>query len=103
MDELQGLADAQRHFRLSNLLETEKANTDPRRAGFADLLAETIEDIDRLQKDANAGFEGLLTGEEQDLHSVMTRMNEADLALRFALEARNRLLEAYQELQRMPI
>ena len=73
------------------------------RTSFAEFLQSGLDELDGMQQEAQESFEALLSGEEQDLHAVMIKMNEADLALRFGLELRNRLLEAYGELQRMPI
>ena len=45
----------------------------------------------------------LAAGEPVELHDVMIAMEEADLSLRLALQVRNKLVEAYQEIQRMQV
>ncbi len=102
MDELTGLSGYQHHFRKEALFKDQARDT-ASRSSFADMLENSVQQVDELQRKADDSFQKLLSGEEDDLHSVMIRMNEADLATRFALEVRNKLLEAFQELQRMPV
>ncbi len=45
----------------------------------------------------------LLTGEPVELHEVLLAVEKAHLAFQTFLSIRNRLLEAYQELIRMPL
>ena len=105
MDELPSLEHAREAFRFENLLDQNQPQRSKEAAAtqFGDVLSKTIEELDELNRASDDAFEGLLSGKEDNIHSVMIRMNEADLAMRFALEVRNRLLEAYQEIQRMPI
>jgi flagellar hook-basal body complex protein FliE len=45
----------------------------------------------------------LIAGEPIDLHEVMISAEEASVAFDLMMEIRNKLLEAYQEIQRMQI
>ncbi len=45
----------------------------------------------------------LLAGEPVDLHQVMLQMEESFVNLNLALQVRNKIIEAYQEIQRMQI
>jgi flagellar hook-basal body complex protein FliE len=72
-------------------------------ASFAELLGRLVSDVDRLQAEASGAMRGLAAGDVEDLHGVMIALNRADLSLRFLVEIRNRVLEAYQEISRMPV
>ena len=47
--------------------------------------------------------EKFVLGEITDIHEVMIAAEEAGVALELVMEIRNKLIEAYQELMRMPI
>ena len=38
-----------------------------------------------------------------DVHEAMIALQQADLALQFAVQIRNKLVQAYQEISRMPV
>lgn len=75
----------------------------PDASGFGDLLTGMIKNVEDANKQADQAVQGLLTGEASDVHSVMLAVNKADLSLRLALEVRNKLVEAYQEIMRMSV
>lgn len=70
---------------------------------FADVLGGMVERAENDSRRAIAYSESLAKGEPQDLHRVMTALNEADISFRMVLEVRNKLVEAWQEIKRMPI
>jgi flagellar hook-basal body complex protein FliE len=72
-------------------------------ADFKSVLGRMVEQAEVSQSEASAKVTALARGEPQDVHSVMTALNEADLSFRLVLEVRNKIVEAYQEIKRMPI
>lgn len=70
---------------------------------FGRLLAQAVDDLNRVNAQANEAMARLAAGEPVELHDVMIAMEEADLSLRLALQVRNKLVEAYQEIQRMQV
>lgn len=70
---------------------------------FGQLLTDAIRAINGVQQDADAQVNRLAAGEDVDLHSVMIAMENANLAFQLGLQARTKLLEAYQEIMRMPL
>ncbi len=70
---------------------------------FGRLLAQAVEDLNRVNAQANEAMARLAAGEPVELHDVMIAMEQADLSLRLALQVRNKLIEAYQEIQRMQV
>jgi flagellar hook-basal body complex protein FliE len=53
-------------------------------------------DPDRMAKD-------LLSGEIQGFHEVAARINRARISFEFAMEVRNKLIDAYRETMRMTL
>lgn len=67
------------------------------------LLRNAIAELDASQKTADQGIAALVANEPVDLHQVMLQMEEASLRLNLALQVRNKIVEAYQEIQRMQL
>lgn len=72
-------------------------------SGFARLLQGVIDQNSQTSAAADAAVNDLATGRAQDLHTVSLAVSKADLSFRLVLELRNRLTEAYQEIQRMQV
>lgn len=84
--------------------ETAQVNeSETGKVSFADYLKEAIDNVKTLQDEAKTATEKLVTGEIQDIHSVMIAVEKAELALQFTLAIRNKILDAYNEIMRMPI
>ncbi len=70
--------------------------------GFADLLADAVKEADRTHKVAEARATELARG-DGDVVETMVALSKADLSLRLAVNVRNRALESYKEIMRLPI
>jgi flagellar hook-basal body complex protein FliE len=47
--------------------------------------------------------ENLFTGGESNPAEVLTAVQKADLAFRMMMQVRNKLVQAYQDMMRMPV
>lgn len=70
--------------------------------GFAKILGEALSEADALQKKAETEARALAAG-RGDALSAVTAISQADLSLRFLMGVRNRALEAFNEIIRMPV
>ncbi len=66
---------------------------------FQQVLLDSIEQVNALQLDAQRTVETLALGGEVSPIEVLTAVQKADLAFRMMLQVRNKLVQAYQELQ----
>ena len=73
------------------------------RESFENTLKKFINDVNSLQNQASESIEKLATGEVEDVHQVMIAVEEANTDMEFMLEIRNKIMEAYQEIMRMPV
>ena len=71
--------------------------------GFGKALMDAIEGLDGVQKAADDKAMELAAGEPVDLHDVMISRETASLHMQLALQVRNKLVEAYQDVMRMQI
>ncbi|RKY37403.1 MAG: flagellar hook-basal body complex protein FliE [Candidatus Omnitrophota bacterium] len=69
--------------------------------GFQNVLANSIDQINELNRNADKAIEQLSTGEIQDVHKVMIAVEKANLTFSTMMQVRNKLLGAYQEVMRM--
>lgn len=70
---------------------------------FRSILLRGLEEVNRLQTEADQGVQRLLTGETDNVAEVLTAANKAGIAFDLLMEVRNKLTEAYREIQQMQL
>ncbi|ARF15314.1 flagellar hook-basal body complex protein FliE [Sporosarcina ureae] len=70
---------------------------------FSAMLNNAIHQVDQTQKVSDTMTTKLVKGEDVDLHNVMISAQKASVALNATVEMRNKVVEAYQEIIRMPV
>ncbi|MEG9296650.1 flagellar hook-basal body complex protein FliE [Mangrovibacillus sp. Mu-81] len=70
---------------------------------FSQILSKTIDEVNRAQIQSDRMTEKLVRGENVDLHQVMIASQKASITLQTTMEVRNKVVEAYQEIMRMPM
>jgi flagellar hook-basal body complex protein FliE len=71
--------------------------------GFSDWLAKQLDEVNRDIAVADDSVRRLAIGEPVNLHQVMINLDRAKLRFELVLQVRNKLLEAYQDLQRTQV
>lgn len=66
-------------------------------------LARAMSRLEGLAGEADRMAEGLVTGQVDDISQVMIASEKARLAIELAVQLRNKAIEAYQEIMRMPL
>ena len=72
-------------------------------SSFGEMLKEKIEAVDEAQKAADVAVTNFATGKSRNLHEAVLALEMADTSLRMMVTVRNKALEAYQEIMKMPI
>lgn len=70
---------------------------------FADIINTEIDKVNSMQLNADDLTNKFITGEIEDLHSVMIATEEARISLELAVQIRNRCIEAFKEINSMQI
>lgn len=78
-----------------------KAGKSDTTVSFMDYLKGALGEVDALQKEAAANAEKLALGDESYLHNTIISYEKATLALQLAIEVRNKMVDAYQEIMRI--
>ncbi|MBN2583397.1 MAG: flagellar hook-basal body complex protein FliE, partial [Planctomycetes bacterium] len=70
---------------------------------FKDMLVKNLEEVDRLQKDADVAYKQLATGQTSNVTEVLSAVQKADLAFKTLMQMRNKLVDAWDEIRNMRI
>jgi len=71
--------------------------------GFGKVFEQLVSSVDDKQKEAQSITRDVLLGKSDNLHQSMIAMQEAGVAFQLMVEVRNKVVESYQELMRMPV
>ncbi len=82
------------------LPELKPAGTEPA-GGFEDLMQEAIGKITQVQSDAEKAVKELASG--GDATEAIIAMEKADMNFQLMIEARNKLISAYQTIMNMQV
>jgi len=70
---------------------------------FTKLLMQSLEHVNQMQQNADRAVEQLVTGGDVNMAEVMTSVQKADLTFKLMMQIRNKLVQAYQEIQEVRI
>ncbi len=70
---------------------------------FESCLLDSLDQVNRLQQEANQGVEKVVTGQTDNIAEVFSAVRKADVAFSMLMEMRNKLVEAYREVQQMRV
>lgn len=68
---------------------------------FSNFLKSALSQVDALQTKADVASLELANGQVQDLSEVMVALEKANLSLSLTVAARDKVLEAYNQIMRM--
>jgi len=88
---------------LSTPAASAAAPTSQAATSFSDIIGAMMADTNQQQLNADQAIQQLHGGGERNLHEAMIAMEKADISLRFAVQVRNKALDAYQEIMRMQV
>ena len=74
----------------------------PGAGGFAGALQNLLETVDSTAGDANKAVAGMIQG-TGDVHDAMIALQRAQSALELTIQIRNKVVQAYQDIMRMPV
>jgi flagellar hook-basal body complex protein FliE len=72
-------------------------------ADFTRALGQGLEAVDAKVQATEQLPTDLLTGRIDDFHEIAVQLKSAELSFRFAMEIRNKLVDAYREIMRMSV
>ena len=70
---------------------------------FMDVMLDSLNEVNRLQTEADQGVQQLLTGETDNVAEVFAAANKAGIAFDLLMEIRNKLIDAYRDIQQIRV
>ncbi len=75
----------------------------PEGKDFKTFMLESLDKVNQLQTEADAGVQKLLTGEADNVAEVFSASRKAGIAFDLLMEIRNKLMDAYTEIKQMRV
>lgn len=66
---------------------------------FKDFLLDSIRQVNSMQQDADRAVEKLVSGEDVSPAEVLTAVQKADIAFKLMMQIRNKMVQAYNDVQ----
>lgn len=72
-------------------------------SSFKDYLFQSLQEVNTMQQQADRAVEQLASGGDANPADVLTAVQKADIAFKMMMQIRNKLVQAYQEVQNIRI
>ncbi|OPY05015.1 MAG: Flagellar hook-basal body complex protein FliE [Syntrophus sp. PtaB.Bin001] len=73
------------------------------KSSFSDVLRNTIQDINKLQNDADKAISKVQVQDTASIHEAMIALEKASISFQTMMQVRNKIVDAYQEVMRMQV
>lgn len=73
------------------------------KTSFGDILRNTIQDINKLQNDADTAISNVQVHDTGSIHEAMIALEKASISFQTMMQVRNKIIDAYQEVMRMQV
>jgi len=70
---------------------------------FKDVLMKNLNEVNKLQQDADKSLEDFVTGKNQNMSEVISASQKASMAFSMLTQIRNKLQDAYDEVKNLRI
>ncbi len=89
---------------LLNVLNTTgSSTTENTGTNFSDFLKDTIGQVEDVQTKNDVNSLQLLSGQSTDIHTSLITAQKAELTFNLAVQVRNKVIDAYNEVMRMQL
>ena len=85
---------------IQKISSAESVNEDK---GFADILSQAFDDARETDSEVQIENQNLLTGENDSIHTAVIASEKSELALSLAIQIRNKVVDAYNEVMGMQL
>ncbi len=70
---------------------------------FSEIVGNMLQSVNQVQQASAEIQQAFLAGEDVELHQMMIKAEEAGVSMDLLLEIRNRLVDGYNEIMKMPL
>lgn len=72
-------------------------------SSFTNIFKDMVDNVNKTDEAVKRDQVILATGQADDLHTITINQAKADLALQMMVQVRNKALEAYNDIMKMPL
>lgn len=73
------------------------------KGAFVESLKGALSQVNDAQNQASQAVDALVTGRTENIHAAMIALQKADVSFQLMMQVRNKLVSAYEEIQRIQI
>ena len=84
-------------------LNINNIKTSPSEKNFQSALKDSLDKLNEKQINADNITNDFISGKDVEVHEIMLSMEESKMSLQLAIQVRNKVVEAVQELTRMQL
>jgi len=92
-----------RDLKAQKQFENAGQGDDSKKTSFIDHLKNAVEEVNQSQQTADKKATDLANGKDTNIHETMLTASQAELSFNLMVQVRNKALEAYHEVMRMPV
>lgn len=82
---------------------TQNLNEQMKPRDFGETISDFIQAVNQQSRDSSQKVSDVIQGRSHNLHEAMASLEESGLSFKLMVEIRNKLLESYKEIERMPV
>jgi flagellar hook-basal body complex protein FliE len=86
---------------MSSIFKQSNANSVSGDNGFKDILSQLVQNVNETDRVSQEDIVKMVSGNADDLHTVMINSEKAELATLALVQVRNKILDAYNEIMRV--
>jgi flagellar hook-basal body complex protein FliE len=86
---------------IGNLPELMPRKSESAEGGFSGVLNNVLQQVNQLNTGAEQQIGNMLRGGNADVSSVMIAVEKADVAFQLMMQVRNKIVSAYQDIEKM--
>lgn len=86
---------------LGSLPKLEPLQNGPEEGSFSGVLSNALHQVNQLSSNAEQQIGNVLQGGNADMSSVMIAVEKADVAFQLMMQVRNKIVNAYQDIEKM--
>ncbi len=88
---------------MSGLNIAQAKEVQPSGTAFQQVLQTAVQNVESTSANANQAVTNFLSGGPQELHSTILAVQNAELQFDLFMQARNKVVSAYEEIMRMQV
>lgn len=88
---------------LQKQMPTTGAPSPDKSGDFSNMLMDVMKQVNETQQNSASTQKAFMSGQPVDYHDLMIAMEKASVSMQLTVAVRNKILEAYQEINRMQV